>query len=604
MSIAVLGQVYDEVRRLAIAGSAVAPGDFRLKKLIPALEQAGAKAPVFAKIAEATTALVESDEKSSSAALLELGTLVNAVLYTQGETGTDGELQEIDSKSFGLSRTQTSARMLKPLLESLTSTGPGRMEIIRDAHERNLFRDLRLIRPALLALDDTYGDIADFVARQVLPIYGSAIVSEIESQFDVKGKSGHVRRLLLMHKMDPTRARPHVLKALEEGSKEMRIAAIGCLGDSVEDLAFLLEQSKSKVKDVRAAAFRGLSRCPSSDAVQTLKKLIDGNDLEIAVDALRASTQPEVIEALEHATERVAKNLLSGKEKDRDKIGKEMNRLIQLMRCLTGRDDPTAEKLAIWMLDQRDKWVTIKSQPSGTDMLEHVARVLASGSAKMQQALADAHAGLPVDCLGTAFLAACRQYEPEQVFSMFSPYIAGKPTKKRASDPATRKQAVIIEHILGRRGYWWHDDDEGTQSLAKRLSPRWLDAAIEADQEELIVRLAAPGNEKSNQALAKIARERLKSGKDVWELNHVLETMIRVGHPDAVDLLIEALRNSAKLPTYYVAWIARLIPALPKEAALPKLEALIPTLPEKVSSIVIDQIVELKAKSLEPAGTQ
>ena len=33
MSIPVLTQVYDEVRRLAIAGSVVAPGDFRLKKL-------------------------------------------------------------------------------------------------------------------------------------------------------------------------------------------------------------------------------------------------------------------------------------------------------------------------------------------------------------------------------------------------------------------------------------------------------------------------------------------------------------------------------------------------------------------------------------------
>jgi hypothetical protein len=52
MSIPVLTQVYDEVRRLAIAGSAVAPGDFRLKKLVPPLEQAGQKAPVFAKVME------------------------------------------------------------------------------------------------------------------------------------------------------------------------------------------------------------------------------------------------------------------------------------------------------------------------------------------------------------------------------------------------------------------------------------------------------------------------------------------------------------------------------------------------------------------------
>jgi hypothetical protein len=45
MSIAVLNEVYSEVRRLAIAGSVVAPGDFRLKKLVEPLKKAGAKAP-------------------------------------------------------------------------------------------------------------------------------------------------------------------------------------------------------------------------------------------------------------------------------------------------------------------------------------------------------------------------------------------------------------------------------------------------------------------------------------------------------------------------------------------------------------------------------
>ena len=93
MSIPVLAQVYDEVRRLSIAGSVVAAGDFRLKKLIPPLEAAGQKAPVFAKVAQSVTKLVESNEKTSSEALLEVSTLVNAILYTQGETGLAGDLQ-------------------------------------------------------------------------------------------------------------------------------------------------------------------------------------------------------------------------------------------------------------------------------------------------------------------------------------------------------------------------------------------------------------------------------------------------------------------------------------------------------------------------------
>jgi hypothetical protein len=154
MSIAVLTQVYDEVRRLSIAGSVVAGGDFRLKKLAPPLEQAGQKAPVFAKVAQGVTKLVESDEKNSAEALLELSTLVNAILYTQGETDLAGELQPIETMDLGQQQTQASARILKPLLEALSSTGSGRLEIIKDAHERGAFRDLRLVGPAVAAIDD------------------------------------------------------------------------------------------------------------------------------------------------------------------------------------------------------------------------------------------------------------------------------------------------------------------------------------------------------------------------------------------------------------------------------------------------------------------
>src|SRR5437764_11072392 len=97
MSIALLTQVYDEMRRLAIAGSVVAPGDFRIKKLIGPLEQAGAKASVFAKVAEGVKAVVDANDKTSAQALLDLATLINAILYTQGETGAAGQLTSIET---------------------------------------------------------------------------------------------------------------------------------------------------------------------------------------------------------------------------------------------------------------------------------------------------------------------------------------------------------------------------------------------------------------------------------------------------------------------------------------------------------------------------
>src|SRR4051812_8481927 len=121
MSIAVLNQVYDEARRLAVAGSVVARGDFRLKKLLPPLEQAGAKAPVFAKVAEHTKAVIDGPEEAAAESLLELTSLVTAVLYTQGETGVPGTLEPIETTDLGGTTAQTGARLLKPLLEALSS---------------------------------------------------------------------------------------------------------------------------------------------------------------------------------------------------------------------------------------------------------------------------------------------------------------------------------------------------------------------------------------------------------------------------------------------------------------------------------------------------
>jgi len=130
------------------------------------------------------------------------------------------------------------------------------------------------VRPGLAALDDPYSEIAEFIANRVLPLYGKAVLTELRSTFNPKGHGGHALRLKLMPETDPQGTRDLVQQTLDDGSKELRVAANECLGDSGEDLAFLLEQSKSKAKDVRAAALKALSKLNTGDAVQTVKQLL------------------------------------------------------------------------------------------------------------------------------------------------------------------------------------------------------------------------------------------------------------------------------------------------------------------------------------------
>ena len=144
MSIAILNQVYQETRRLAVAGSNLAKDDFRLRKLVPALEKAGEKAPVFGQVAKSIENLIDAKEKEAPSALLDLSSLLIAILYTQGETGSKGTIKPLETVEVNVNTTQTSARMLKPLIEALTTTGAGRLNTITESFERDAFSDCLL----------------------------------------------------------------------------------------------------------------------------------------------------------------------------------------------------------------------------------------------------------------------------------------------------------------------------------------------------------------------------------------------------------------------------------------------------------------------------
>ncbi len=610
MSIPILNQVYDETRRLAIAGSVVAGNDFRLKKLVPSLEKAGEKAPVFAKVAQAVNGVLNSTEATSAAALLDLSTLVNAILYTQGETGATGEWQPLESVNLGQQETQASARMLKPLIEALTSTGSGRLEIIRDAVERRGFRDLRLIKPALQAIDDTYGEIADLVANQVLPMYGKAIYPELQQKFDVKGRGGHVRRLRLMHQLDPEATRETVKRALDEGSKEVRVAAIECLGGTPEDLTHLMEHATSKNKEVRGAAIRALAKCDEQAAIEALQNALTGRDLELAAHPISQNRNPKLLkfvldqcrEAISDLLDDTGKRKKTPAKKDDAEAKKRAERVLWLLNCLDGRDDALTQAFLQECFGRQAEIAQVKGDPGGQDILHRLAEIMARGPLDSRRALIAAHASLPPEQLTIAFISAINICPAAEVFDTFSPYLtAATGGKKKKNDPSQSRHDVIAETLT--ESWVWHQyrtsDEEGEEraSLYERLDPRWLDLAVRLKQMPLVQVLARPGHEASTALVGQAFQEQLAKSKDPYDLAHLLETMIRVQHPDAIDATLAAITKGAKTSraSWGLFWILRQIRNLPQEA-VPRLEALLPSLPEKIVDDMLDQIADLKSQ--------
>jgi hypothetical protein len=588
MSIAVLVQVQEEVRRLAIAGSAVAPGDFRLKKLVGPLEQAGAKAPVFARVAQATQAVVDSNDKTASAALLDLATLVHAILYTQGETGATGEMSAIESAELAVQSTQTSARVLKPLMDALTTTGSGRTELVREAIDRGAFADLRLVNPALHALDDPYPEMGELIAAKVLPMYGKAVVPALRRGLNIKGRGGNLHRLRLLHAMDAEGTKETVKRVLDEGSKEMRVVAIECLSTSGSDLVFLLEQTKAKAQDVRTAALKALAGATAAtpEIVGALTKAVDGADLTLCVAFIHGCTIPAVKDhVLKRANEQLSTTLSSKTPKEQ---GEAMARLTALAQCLRERTDAGAEAFLLACLEATPAFVKIKSTPSGLDFLESLSRLLSHGTAKTRERFLQARAKLPDEMLREVFDAAMRTLPPTTFYAEYRSVLRAG-VKKGPDRVRAEMLCDVILVACERRTPVYATAADKTPVVA--MDPRWVDDAIEFDRLELVLALARRGQSSTHAYLtAKLAAAK---GHDEFS---ILQCMADIGHPGATDAVIAMLQKRAKTAmTYWGYWYRPLIIALPKSAA-PRLEEVLKTLPEKLVDDLLESILELKNK--------
>lgn len=598
MSIATLVQVYDEVRRLAIAGSSTAGGDFRLKKLIAPLEQAGTKSPVFAKVAQAAQAVVSSSDKTASPALLDLATLVSAILYTQGQTGVEGPLEPLPTTELSSRSTKTPARIIKPLITALTSKGSSRVELIKDAVDRKLFNDLRLVKPAVGAIDDPSFEVADLIVQNVLPLYGESILPDLRVGFDLESSArGQQLRLKLMHRLDAVGTRETLEKVLAEGSKAMKVAAIECLGDSEADAGLLIQQSRAKAQEVRAAALGAMLKAPSRtpEALKILFKALDGNDLTHITHAVSSANVPEVDAAVIELAREKMESLL--KPKDEKHIGPTIDRLILLIMCMDGVRNPAAERLLLECLDHAATFAPYKTQPaSGADLNELVAIRLAAGTEAMKRRVAATALSATGRWYEAALVAACETMSAGEFYDRFQVHLVA--TSKRRGFDAERVSALqrLLIHGTRRLGYGYDEAPDSEEVAAKRppLDARWLDLAVERDFPEVVCRLARPGHAKCNDYLtALVKKQKTPDGRD-----GIVRAMLKVSHPAGVSSLVELIKSLSKATGYhYSAYRLRALLALVPHSALPVLEALVPEVTGQFVDPIVERIADLRMKS-------
>jgi hypothetical protein len=360
----------------------------------------------------------------------------------------------------------------------------------------------------------------------------------------------------------------------------------------LQPLTYLVEQATSKAKDVREAALKALAKSDAGEAVSVLEAALKSGDLEIAIAPIRDSSNPKILKSVLTEADEQLSAIMSGKQKDKKEAGKQVNRLLALLECLRGKKDKSAETFVLKCFGDREKLAAIKSDPGGQDIIQKLVQLLAVGTTNMQNTLIDARDSLSGEEFWAAFAAARRSRKPAEVFQMFSPYLTAKvDEKKKQRDPAFVRRTVITDALSQ---YDPGFDLEEGKSDFRALDPRWLDVAVAQEHLGLVQQLARPGHEGANRFLAKAFAEAFKNSKGRDDSIWMLDTMVRVQHPAATQSVIDSLKKQTKgSQGYGIYWIARLIPDLPKEAVEP-LEALLPSLPEKVVDQVLDAVTELK----------
>lgn len=289
MDLTPLYELRGRLRAAAVAGSALAGEDFRLRRAAQAMEPLEGASPVFARIGQLTKQLLDPGCEDREGTLLDAVTLVDAVLCTQGAVAVEGTLTPLAPAEGGELGADVPYSQLQPLLEALTSSGSGHFSYCVEMHREHpeIFRDWR-VRPALVdALGASYGELAD-QAQDWLSQADASLLPLLQKGFDPQGKREMVRRVHVMEAIAPLEAADFARRMLPQAAKEVRQALIYALRLDPENGELLKGLAGSERGRARDMALYALAELSGEPAVSFWREYYEKAPLE-TLEYLRSS---------------------------------------------------------------------------------------------------------------------------------------------------------------------------------------------------------------------------------------------------------------------------------------------------------------------------
>jgi len=276
-----LYDLQQELNRLFIAGSKFAKNDPRLQKYIPILKKLGEKAPVFNKLAQEVEALLQVESQQSAEKLLNVSTLLYSVLYTQGVTIQAEATKALQEPNVSIADVNTtySYLQLKPVLQALTQSNSGRLEVLKDAFERGIFKDSRTFGYLSYALADKYTELADYVLQTIIPTCGQAMLPFLLSDFRLEDRTENVRRLRLLYQLKYAEMDSLTDKIFSDSLPNLQAEAISIIAEKKDTQTedFIMSLTGDKNKLVREASYKALAILGTQRSIDKLLALYETN---------------------------------------------------------------------------------------------------------------------------------------------------------------------------------------------------------------------------------------------------------------------------------------------------------------------------------------
>ena len=514
-------ELKERLVHITIAGTDLIDEDFRLKKTLELFSTLAEKNPIFKKIYLSLKQLFDAEKSQKPIILLNILGLVDAVLYTQAQTNIDGEYKEFETNENLQILNQFRYSEVKPILEALTTTGSGRLNIIEDAIKLtpNIFKDYRVLNALINDLDDTYDAMATRVfsiieslgtgAPQKLieflrcsekwyyPKYNlpkvdkNYIVALLKNNFDSQTKIVMVKRLNLIVKIAKETENDWYLSVLKTAKKQVKEECISALQYSEENIPLLLELTKKERGKMKDIVYYTLGKFKFDNMVEFWKNELD-KSLESASN-LREANSDEISDLLAYYIKSNLENVLKG-----DEQAQKYNYSKFILYTANKTSDKMLE-LYKWIIDYRNEFKALKGKWSNysehiVELNETISETLVSSCPeKLVNFLRKLNVCNKKLIISSCFIADLLTLPADEVYKNWYK----NPLLSKAKLEKVFQKIRYIDNVYYMTLTPYdnrYEIDQTKREIKEPLDKRWFDYIIELKLHELLYNLTPTGN--------------------------------------------------------------------------------------------------------------